>query len=154
MHVYSCQFMEYFCDKLCKCIILSCVVMNMHRQSSLWHPRNALAPPEHALNLYRAVIMTLGRYLINPWLVNVCRTPHDMPTEVSEKVDVFLSDFVNDRRCIFLGNMTSVSMVICRSSENQGWVVHIGTTISTVASSCLIFWRTRPIKLKGGNAYP
>ena len=34
MHLYSFQYMDYFCDKLWKCIILSCVVINMHRQSS------------------------------------------------------------------------------------------------------------------------
>ena len=31
----------------------------MHRQSSLWHPRNALAPPEHALNLYRDLYLAI-----------------------------------------------------------------------------------------------
>ena len=31
----------------------------MHRQSSLWHPRNALAPAEHALNLYRDLYLVI-----------------------------------------------------------------------------------------------
>ena len=71
MHVYSCQFMEYFCDKLCKCIILSCVVMNMHRQSSLWHPRNALAPPEHALNLYRELYIVIDVQMKDDYRIRV-----------------------------------------------------------------------------------
>ena len=45
--------MQYFHEKLRKSIRLLCLPIDVHRRNALWHRLNALAPAEHALNLYR-----------------------------------------------------------------------------------------------------